>query len=350
MALFLKKSGLQRKLILLVANKVDSLRQYSKTAEFNKLGFGEPIPVSAANGTGTGDLLDIVVKHLKPLKKVSNDTAPVPAQEDITVCILGKPNVGKSSLLNAILGEERVIVSPTPHTTREPQDTVIIYKDTPIRLIDTAGISKKGMQRPRTKKRDSLEKHGIAKSLGILRHAAIAILVLDINEEITHQDAKLVEKIFSRKKSLILVANKWDLVKNKNTKTYNQYIYSRLPFATWAPVHFTSALTGAKVNKLLEHVIIVAEERKKVASQSSLNTLLKRVVRLHKPTKSKKVAKRPRIYALTQTRTSPPEFTLRIGSRDELHYAYIRFIENRIRDKFGFPGTPITMKIQKGRK
>ncbi|MDD5291096.1 MAG: ribosome biogenesis GTPase Der [Patescibacteria group bacterium] len=341
MALFLKKSLKETKKIILVANKVDNHRQASESAEFNKLALGEPFPISAATGAGTGDLLDLIFKKIK-FKKIA-----VPGgegeMEAVKVCIIGKPNVGKSSLLNSILGYERVIVSPEPHTTREPQDTEIIYKDKPIILVDTAGISKKGT------KTKGLEKHGIAKSLKALEKSNIALLVIDINEGITHQDAKLVEEIMERKVSFLIIANKWDLIKKKDPKKYSNYIYGSFPFATWAPIHFTSALTGSKTNKILDLILEINEGRKIILGDSQLNKFLLRIVKIHLPAKGKGV-KKPHIYEFKQISSNPPKFQLRIGSRDDLHFSYVRFIANRLREKYGFLGTPIGIEVDKGKK
>lgn len=342
MVLLLKKILPDTKKILLVANKVDGIKQHPKTAEFYKLSLGEPIPVSAANGSGTGDLLDIIVKKIKN-KSPDNIRYPISdIRYPISVCIIGKPNVGKSSLLNAILGYQRVIVSPIPHTTREPQDTDITYKSQSIKLIDTAGISKKGA------KTKGLEKFGIQKSLAALKKSDIALLVIDISQDITHQDAKLVEEIFERKKSLIFIANKWDKVPEKNTKQYTNYIYGKLPFAQFAPIQFTSALTGEKTKKILDLILEINQQRQLQLSDSQLSHFLKRIVKIHKPAKGKGT-KHPRIYELKQIATNPPKFEIRIGVKDNLHFSYIRFIENRLREKYGFLGTPITIKITKGR-
>ncbi len=344
MALFLKKTIKDKNKILLVANKADNIKQRSNTAEFNKLSMNEPIPVSAANGSGTGDLLDIVIKKIPTKKYKSKTTEPTEEiEEPIKVAIIGQPNVGKSSLLNSIIGYERVIVSKEAHTTREPQDTKITYKDKDITLIDTAGISKRG---PKSK---GLEKHGINKSLAALKKADIALLVLDISQIINHQDLKLVEEIIDRNTSLIIIANKWDLVEEKETKKVTNYIYSRLPFATWAPLHFTSALTGSKVSKIFDVILDIAADRKIALSESQLQKLLARVVKQHKPTKAKGT-KRPHIFELKQIKINPPQFTLRIGSKDSLHRSYARFVSNQLRGKYGFLGTPIPIDIIKNKK
>ena len=378
MALFVKKFLKETKKIILVANKVDNFRQAGEIAEFNKLALGEPFPVSAATGAGTGDLLDLIVKKIYPVRNfnlhqgrerqniISNGVKPAVvgtknllseeaknllseeaknllSENSIRVCIIGKPNVGKSSLLNSILGYERVIVSPEPHTTREPQDTEIIYEGKPIILVDTAGISKKGT------KTKGLEKHGIMKSLKALEKSDIALLVLDINKDLTHQDAKLVEEIFERKASLIIIANKWDLIAKKDVKKYSNYIYDSFPFATWAPIHFTSALSGSKTNKILDLVLKIDEGRKIILGDSQLNKFLLKIVKIHLPAKGKG-ARHPHIYELKQIEDNPPKFQLRIGVKDDLHFSYVRFITNRLREKFGFLGTPISIEIDKGRR
>ncbi|MBU4455310.1 ribosome biogenesis GTPase Der [Patescibacteria group bacterium] len=343
-ALFLKKLGKKNK-ILLVANKTDGFKERAKIAEFYQLSFGEPIPVSAATGAGTGDLLDIIVKKIPAARKTSRAKEHIDEEinpKSINVCIMGKPNVGKSSALNAILGYERVIVSPVPHTTREPQNTDIIYKEHSIKLIDTAGISKKGA------KAKGLEKHGIAKSLSALGKADIALLVLDISQEITHQDAKLAAEIIDRRRSFIIIANKWDKIPEKDTKKYTNYIYGKLPFIQFASIQFVSALTGEKTNKILDLILKIAEQRQLQLSDSQLDKFLSRVVKIHRPAKGKGV-KHPRIYEFKQTKSGPPEFELRIGVHEDLHFSYLRFIENRLREKFGFSGTPINIRVAKGR-
>lgn len=325
---------------ILVANKADSPKLRHEIAEFNKLCLGDPIAISAATGSGTGDLLDIIAKKFKSQKTDSNKNEE---PEAIKVSIIGKPNVGKSSLLNSLIGYERVIVSDEAHTTREPQDTDITYKDNLIRLIDTAGISRKG------KKTRGLEKDGIEKTLGALKRSDVALLVIDINEGITHQDSKLVEEIIDRQASLIIIANKWDLIEDKNTKEFTQYIYNHFPFVTWAPIHFASAKTGNKIPKILDIVLEISENRKrKDIGDSQLNKFLNKLVKIQRPMKGSG-PKYPRIYQLSMTGSNPPVFGVRIGPRDTLDNSYVRFIENRLREKFNFIGTPIKIFISKGR-
>jgi GTP-binding protein len=352
----LKRKTSYREKTIVIANKVDSFKLASEAALFNKLGLGEPLIVSAANGLGTGDMLDIVITRLNKNRQTSarnkktnredeeNKKEVDPADDtSTTVCIIGKPNVGKSSLLNAILGYERVIVSPVAHTTREPQNTSLIYHGQEITLVDTAGISKQG------KKSKGLEQSGILKSLSSLNKADIALLMIDISEPITHQDAKLVQEIVERQKSLIFITNKWDLVADRDTKKWTEILYDKLPFATWAPVQFISAKTGEKVNKVLDLITQISKERHLKLSDSQCNKFLQQVVKIHKPAKGKGT-KSPRIYEFVQSKSNPPSFKLRIGPNDDLHFSYVRFVENRLRERYGFTGTPIKISVTKHRR
>lgn len=371
----LKKSTNYLAKTRLVANKVDSFRLANEAAQFYKLGLGEPLIISAATGMGTGDLLDIIVEEIAKnnassktsitkktnLKQAqfkkdrgeenetdSNIKNKIPKNEglddhEIKLCIIGQPNVGKSSLLNSLLGYERVIVSPTPHTTREPQDTEIAYQKKSVTIIDTAGISR------RKQKAGNLEKAGIAKSLQVLSRADIALLIIDISQDLTHQDAKLVEEIVERGKSLIIVANKWDLITDRNSKHWTAVLYDKLPFATWAPIQFISAKTGEKVAKILDLALSVAHDRQLRLSDSQCEKFMKAVIKMHKPAKGKGL-RAPRLYEFRQKSTSPPIFNLRIGPNDDLHFSYIRFMTNRLRERHGFIGTPIKINITKNKK
>lgn len=327
---------------LVVANKVDSFQTAEEAAIFNKLGLGEPLTTSAVSSMGTGDLLDIIVNRLDKQRQYQK---PVPDKALVTIkaCLVGKPNVGKSSLLNSLLGYERVIVSPVAHTTRESQDITLRYQDRLITLIDTAGISRQG------KKSKGLEKPGILQSLSSLARADIAILVLDISEPITHQDAKIIQEVVDRQKSLIIIANKWDQVEKRDTKKWTTAIYDKFPFVSWAPLQFLSAKTGEKVNRLLNILLKVADERALSLSDSQCTKFLNQVVKIHKPAKGKGL-KAPRIYEFRQIKSNPPSFIVRIGPNDDLHFSYVRFMENRLREKYGFTGTPIKTTITKERR
>ena len=350
LALLIKKN-VDAKKIILVVNKVDAPKDRFRISEFYRLSLGEPCPVSAVNGSGTGDLLDIIVKKLKFRKtkastadddEIITENLKSEIENTIKVCIIGQPNVGKSSLLNSLLGYERVIVSQVPHTTREPQHTKITYQDQPMLLIDTAGISHKGA------KTYGLEKFGIAKSLSALSKSDIALLVMDISQDITHQDARLVEEIVDNKKGFIFIANKWDRVAERDTKKYSDYIYGKLPFARFAPIQFISAKTGEKVKKIFDLILTIDKQRKLKLSDSQLSHFLSRIVKTHRPVKGKGV-RHPRIREFTQIQANPPKFELKIGAKEDLHFSYIRFIENRLRETYGFLGTPISIQIAKNK-
>lgn len=339
MAKLLKQFMPEQQRIILVANKVDSGSQANAAAEFYKLALGQPQTVSATTGAGSGDLLDLIIKKLKTLKKPAKKKLE-PKQEPIKVCILGKPNVGKSSLLNAILGYERVIVSPIAHTTREPQDTIIDYQGQAIKIIDTAGISRQGKKSPH------LEKQGIAKTLQILNEADITLLVFDINEPLTVQDAKLVEEIFKRFKSLIIIANKWDLIAERDTKAYTLKIHRHLPFATFVPIHFMSAKQGTKIKHLLDWIIKISQLRHLELTENQLDKFIKDCIKKHKPTKGRGI-KHPRIFKFNQVGSNPPQFTVKVGAQEYLADTYLHFLSNQLRDKFKLVGTPINIWVDK---
>ena len=340
---FLKKRNYNEKTILVV-NKVDNFKQRFDASEFNKLSLGDPMLISATTGSGLGDLLDLTVDFLKN-NKISGEQEEV-AEDDsdkINLCIIGKPNVGKSSLLNSLLGYERVIVSETPHTTREPQNTEIIYNDKKINIIDTAGISRKG------KKTQGLEKYGIIKSMQTLRKSDIVLLIIDINEPVTRQDSKLIEEIVNLGKSFIVVANKWDLIEDRNTKYWTLHINRHFPFILWAPILFISASTGEKTNKIFDLVLKIDEARKMKINETALSRFLQKMIKKHKPTRGRGV-KHPRVYSIRQTWVNPPKFEVKIGSQEDLHDSYLRFLENRIREDFGFFGSPVRVYVKKNKK
>lgn len=339
---FLQKRNYQDKTILVV-NKVDSFNQRFEASQFNKLSLGDPILISATTGSGSGDLLDLAVDFFKKNKNKFLKSKKEDKQEKINLCIIGKPNVGKSSLLNALLGYERVIVSDVPHTTREPQNTELIYKDKILNIIDTAGISKRGQ------KTKGLEKYGIIKSMQTLRRADIVLLVIDINDPMTKQDSKLVEEITELGKSFIVIANKWDLIEDRDTKKWTREINMQFPFILWAPILFVSASTGEKTKKIFDLVLSIDEARKMEINETALDRFLNKMIKIHKPSKGRGV-RHPRIYSLKQGWVNPPRFEIKIGSQEDLHKSYLRFLENRIRENFGFIGTPVRVSVKKNKK
>jgi GTPase len=338
---FLKKRDYEEKSFLLV-NKVDTPKHRTEASEFNKLSLGDPFLISATTGTGLGDLLDETTSFFKN-KKTENQKTEKNNKEKINLCIIGKPNVGKSSLLNSLIGYERVIVSKKPHTTREPQSIELEYKDHIINIIDTAGISKKG------EKGKGLEKYGIIKSTQSLKRADIVLLVIDINETITKQDSRLIEKITDLGKSFIIIANKWDLIEDRDTKKWTRHINMNFPFILWAPILFISAKTGEKTKKIFDLVLEIKKSRNMKINETALSRFLTKMIKKHRPSKGRGV-KHPRVYSLKQTWINPPEFEIKIGAQEDLHKSYIRFLENRIREHFGFLACPIKISIRKAKK
>jgi GTP-binding protein len=351
MALELKKIIPQTKNILLVVNKSDSPKLRRDVNDFNKLALGEPISVSALTSSGTGDLLDIVTKHLKIRRTKDIDTTK-DSNKTINVTIIGKPNVGKSSLINKLIDRfsededaQKMITSATAHTTREPKDVQFNYQNYLINLIDTAGISKsarKNLKKGRS--HDALEKFSIEKSIATLNKADIALLMIDIHEGITQQESKIIDDIIEKQVSLIIVANKWDLIENRDTKKFKQSIYNDFPYATWAPIQFISALTGEKVEKTLELIVKLAEARKTEINENYLSKFLLRIVKKHSPVRGGGV-KNPFIYKLRQTRSNPPKFEIVIGSDDNIDQTYVRYVENQIRKNFKIEGTPVFVSV-----
>lgn len=342
-----------KKPIILVGNKADSakLNAAADDPEWLKLGFGKPIPVSAANGTGTGDLLDEIFEFFK--KEVNDDemSEKISAVPPIKVAIVGKPNAGKSSLLNTLLGEERVLVSEIPFTTREPQDMILLYRDQPFLLIDTVGMRKKAHVAP------GLEKVGVGRSIAAMERADVILFVTEASEQMTSQDKHLSELILEKNSGLVIVANKWDLVKKEGSQTINlfvEYYHRFFPYLDWAPVLFISAKTGEKVHKILDLVLEIKNKREKFIKQEDLKkflreTLAKHWAVIHRRKKSGFGA-RPKIVNLVQTGVNPPTFHLITTSREKLPDAFIKFIENKFRERFDFVGTPIKLEVRQIKK
>ncbi|MEK7167826.1 MAG: ribosome biogenesis GTPase Der, partial [Patescibacteria group bacterium] len=283
----LVKEGLKEKTFL-VANKADSLKWRQYSGDLYKLNLGEPLMVSAVNGSGTGDLLDEVVKRL-PRRKAKTE------EEGLKIAIVGKPNVGKSSIFNSILGEEKAIVTEIPHTTRESHDLKFFYKDKTFTLIDTAGLIRRGNINPK-----SLVKKSLDKSLAAIKHADIVILITEVQKKIDSMDKKITQMILENSKPVIIVANKWDLIPEKDTATVNKYIeyyQVHFPYLWWAPVIFVSAKEDLRTKKILDVVLEVAEARKREISDSQLERFLKSQIKQHRPSRGKGL-KNPYIYEI----------------------------------------------------
>lgn len=345
-AKFLKKI---KKPVILVINKVDSpaLALLSEKAEWLKLNFGKPMPVSAATGMGTGDLLDEIFSKLNLTSRDKDKKLAAGLPPSIKVAIVGKPNVGKSSLLNALLGEERAIVSEVPFTTREPQDTLLIYKDQPFLLIDTVGMRKKAHVEP------GLEKVGVRRSIAAMDRADVVLFVTEAQEQMTSQEKHLSELILEKNSGLIIVGNKWDLIKEKTPQTANlfiNYYHQFFPYLDWAPVIFISAKTGEKINKIFDLVIEIKKKREKFIKAEELKKFLKETLAKHwsiiHKRKKTGAGERPKLINLVQEGINPPKFHLVTTSKVELPEGFIKFIEKKFRERFDFTGTPIKLGVR----
>ena len=324
--------------VVLAVNKCESIDNgLIQAAEFWELGLDEPFPVSGIHGSGTGEMLDKLITHLP-------DTSELPEIDEIKVAIVGRPNVGKSSLLNTLTGEQRAIVSPISGTTRDAIDMIVTRGDKTYRLIDTAGIRRK-------KNVDyGAEFFSINRSFKAIRRADIVLFVLDVLDGVTEQDLKLAGRIIEEGKAVVLVLNKWDAV-DKDSHTiydYKKTIMNRLYFMEWAEVIFTSALTGKRVNKILDLVDSSIEEYRRRVSTSVINEVLEEAVSWHSPPTTRQ-GKQGRIYYGTQVRAEPPTITLFVNDPKRLDNGYRRYIERQFRQQLGFKGTPIRL-IWRGKK
>ncbi len=323
--------------ILLVVNKADNQVFRNNASQFFELGMGEPQVVSAIHGTGTGDFLDKLVELLP----VTPESTP---DESIKIAIVGKTNAGKSSLLNKILGEERTLVSPIPGTTRDAVDTYYEHQGIPITLIDTAGIRRRGKITP------GVEKFSVIRSIRAIDRSNVVILVIDANAGITSQDTHIAGYILDAMKSTLVVVNKWDTIeKDEDTFVeFTQHVRKELNFMSYVPLVFISAKTGKRVDHVIPTALQVHEARLKRIETNKLNQILLSAQDLHPaPSKSGRSLK---IYYGTQVKSDPPTFLLFVNDPDLAHFTYRRFLENKIRDKYPYLGTPIQIVFKPRRK
>ena len=325
-ALMLKRS---KKPIILVCNKVDNFKKYqNEIYEFYNLGLGDPIAISATNAQGIGDALDSIYEHL-PTQDETQD------EERIKVAVIGKPNVGKSSLINKILGEERNIVSDIAGTTRDAVDSEFENEKGKYIFIDTAGIRRK------SKVTESIEKFSVMRSLLAIERSDVVLMMIDSLEGVTDQDAKIAGEAHEAGKGIIIVVNKWDEYE-KETGTMEKYrknIYNKLSYLSYAPIIFISAKTGQRIDKLFDLINSVAEQNSKRIPTSTLNQVINEAIALVQPPSDK--GKRLRIYYGTQVATKPPTFIIFVNKKDLFHFSYERYLVNQIRKEFGLEGTPI---------
>ena len=320
--------------VILAANKADNAERRMNALEFYALGLGDPHPISAYHGTGTGDLLDIVVSHLP---RVSVDD-----EEDdaLRIAIVGRPNVGKSSLLNALLGEERAIVSDIAGTTRDAVDTYLTWEGREVVLVDSAGIRRRGrIER-------GVEKYSVMRALRAIGRSDVVLLVLDATEGVTAQDAHIGGYILEEGRSLIIVVNKWDAIE-KDTHTmaaYNKSLRQELKFLDYVPVLYVSALTRQRVNQIIPTALRVKEEREMRLPTGELNRLLQDAVAASPPKTFK--GRRARFYYVTQADVDPPTFVFFVNDPRAVHFTYMRYLENKIRERYPYEGTPIRLKLR----
>ena len=316
--------------VLLVVNKADSQTRRDMALQFYELGMGEPIPISAFHGTGTGDLLDELVAHL-PESEEQEET------ESVKIAIVGKPNSGKSSLLNRLFGQERAIVSPIPGTTRDAVDTIMEYQGVPITLIDTAGIRRRGKIEP------GVEKYSVLRSLQAIERADVSLLMVDAQSGITSQDTHIAGFILDAWKSAVVLVNKWDLIE-KDSFTMDEYslrVKRELNFMEYVPVLFISAKTGQRIDKVLPLALQVQEERLVRLSTSQLNQIIHKAQDAHPAPSSG--GRQFKMYYGTQVRSDPPTFLIYVNDPKLAHFSYIRYLENQLRKEYPFLGTPIRL-------
>ncbi len=315
--------------VVLAANKADNKERALDAVEFYALNLGDPIPMSAYHGIGTGDVLDRVAESLPVVEEEESDWAA-------KIAIVGRPNVGKSSLLNRLLGQERSVVSTVPGTTRDSIDTPIDVNGVRVLLIDTAGIRRRG------KIEQGLEKYSVLRALRTIERADVALLLIDAEEGITAQDTHVAGMILEQLKGVAILVNKWDLI-IKDDETFNAYtrhVREAFKFIPYAPLLFISAKTGQRVDQVLPLALEIAQERQRRIPTAELNVLLREAVYDHPPTATHKGA-HLRIYYATQPQAAPPVFLFFANNAELVHWGYERYLENRIREKYGFTGTPI---------
>lgn len=325
----LRRSG---RPVVLAVNKADNEARRQAALEFFELSLGNPYAISALHGTGTGDLLDAIVEQIP----VAPDE---PEDEDaIRIAIVGRPNVGKSSLLNALLQQERAIVSPIPGTTRDSIDTELVWHGRRVVLIDTAGIRRRG------KVEVGIEKYSVIRALNAVQRADVALLVVDATDGITAQDAHVAGSVLDAYKSAIIVVNKWDAVEGKDTYStirFTEEVRSKLRFMDYVPILFVSALSRQRVSKVLPLAAEVAAARRMRIPTAELNRILREAIVAH-PAPSRRGKPLKFLYA-TQAESDPPTFVIFVNDKELVHFSYVRYLENQIRSQYKFEGTPLRL-------
>lgn len=328
----LRRSG---KPVILVVNKVDSFEKYlHEVYEFYNLGIGEPVPVSASSKLGLGDMLDKVTEHFfETGEEEEEDDRP-------RIAIVGKPNVGKSSIVNKLLGENRVIVSEVAGTTRDAIDTEIMYEGKEYIFIDTAGLRRKN------KIKEELERYSIIRTVTAVERCDVVLMVIDAAEGVTEQDAKIAGIAHERGRGMIIVVNKWDAIE-KDDKTMREYegkVRQVLSYLPYAEIMYVSAKTGQRLHKLYEVIDMVIENQTLRVATGVLNEIMTEAVAMQQPPSDK--GKRLKLYYITQVTVKPPTFVVFVNDKEIMHFSYTRYLENKIREAFGFKGTPLKFFIR----
>ncbi|HAT4254142.1 TPA: ribosome biogenesis GTPase Der [Clostridium perfringens] len=330
-AQMLRKS---KKPVVLVVNKIDRLALEENSYEFYNLGIGDPITISASQGLGLGDMLDEVVKYFNDPSEDEED------DEYIRIAMIGKPNVGKSSLINRLLGEERVIVSNVPGTTRDSIDSYLETEDGKFILVDTAGLRRK------SKVKEEIERYSVIRTYAAIEKADVAILVIDAEQGITEQDEKIIGYAYEMNKAIMVVVNKWDLIEkdDKTLSNYQKDLQQKLKFMPYAKYLFISALTGQRVHKILSTAKYCYDNYSKRVSTGLLNDVISKAVLMKEPPVV--ALKRLKIYYATQVATKPPKFVFFVNDPNLLHFSYGRYLENQLRESFDFDGTGIEIEYR----
>jgi len=343
-----KKAG--NKPIVLIANKCDNPLDESELAQLYTLGLNEPTQISALHKTGVDQIQNKITKGLKERHFIAKDDPEYQKQLDweqnhISIALVGKPNVGKSSLINALLKKEKLIVSDIPGTTRDTTDSIVKSAGKEYNFIDTAGLRKRGrIER-------GIEKFSALRSMAAIERSDIALLVIDSSEEIGHQDQQIANYVLKSSKGLVIIANKWDIKdgeeeEEEEMKRRGKYLgklRNKFPFLPWASVIFTSAINKKNLHHIFDQVETIVEERKKRVPTAELNNFLEKVTMEHKPSGHKTT---PRAYYMTQVEINPPHFVIFVNKKKSFHFSYIRYIENKLREKFGFNGTAIKLEYK----
>lgn len=330
----LRRAG---KPVVVAVNKADNRALMRGAVELHALGLGDPVAVSAERGLATGDLLDVIDTHLPQRAHEPEDV------DAVRIAIVGRPNVGKSSLLNTLLGTERMVISPTPGTTRDAVDTAMQYKGHQLILVDTAGIRRRG------RVVQGIEHYSVLRAQRAIDRADVAVLVVDATEPLAAQDAHIAGFVEEKGKGLVVAVNKWDLVQKTGTTMaeYERALREELKFVPYVPFVFISAVTGQRATQVLEHALSVQEEREKRVTTGQLNDAVRRAIAGHEP--SGRQGRVLRVLYIVQVGVAPPTFVAFVNDPDLVHFSFRRFLENRLREQFGFFGSPIRI-VFRGRQ